>query len=312
MVYLLLILGFILLVKGADFFVDGATGIAHAMKIPSVIIGLTIVAFGTSAPEAAVSITAAIKGANEISFGNVVGSNIFNLLVVAGVSSAIVPLSINKQIIKRDFPFSIIGALILALFASGIFGSAEITRLGGAFLLILFIIYMIIVIRSALKSKSSFKSEQPEKALSISKSILFSIIGLSGIIIGGQLVVNSASDIARILGVSETVIGLTIVAIGTSLPELVTSITAARKGENDIAMGNVIGSNIFNIFFILGISAALNPIKVDFNSMADSIILIAASVIALAAVAKKQKLNRSVGVIMTILYVAYTIYILLR
>ena len=239
-----IIVGFLFLVKGADCFVENASSIAGKIGVSSLIIGLTIVAFGTSMPELAVSVTAALENANEIAVGNVVGSNIFNLLVVAGLSACIYPLLVNKTIMKRDWPLSVVAAVLLTFMLT----DRNISRFEGMILLICFGIMLYVQI------KQTTKSEEDQKRIDTpySKLIIFLIIGIAGIVIGGQLVVDGATSLARIIGLSETLIGLTIVAIGTSLPELVTSLVAARKNENEIAMGNVIGSNLFNIFCILG------------------------------------------------------------
>ena len=327
MMYVILTIGFILLIKGADFFVDGASSIARLLKIPSVIIGLTIVAMGTSAPEAAVSITAALNGSNEIAISNVVGSNIFNLLVVAGFCAVMMPLTVEKSLFKRDFPINILFSFVLLFFVM----SGQISRLGGVILLVCMAVYLFITIRSAKKGNAENSEDtasdfykflnkkmnsfipSPTAAGTI-LSILFCAVGLTAIILGGNMVVNSATDIARTFGVSDTLIGLTIVAIGTSLPELVTSIVASRKGENDIAMGNVIGSNIFNLVFILGISAVLNPITVTANAVGDVGIMTATTILMMILCLGKKKhiLNRYEGALCVLAYLAYMAYIIMR
>ena len=303
--YLLLVLGFVFLIKGADLFVDGSSSIAKHMKIPSVIVGLTIVAMGTSAPEASVSITAAIAGNSDISLGNIVGSNIFNFLVVIGVSAMIFPIISHKDIIKRDlwWNLGITGLLLLLIL------DKKIGHLDGVILLLGMALYLFVVIRNALKNRTP---ESEEQLISIPKSIIFMIIGLAAIICGGNFVVDNASIIAKSLGLSETLIGLTIVAIGTSLPELVTSITAARKKEAGIALGNAVGSNIFNILFILGASSALTPINVAPELFIDIIILIAVGILIFIFAYTGRKTNRVEGIICTLLYVAYTAYIIIR
>lgn len=318
---ILLVAGFVALVKGADLFVDGSSSIAAIFKVPSVIIGLTIVALGTSAPELAVSTSAALKGSNEIALSNVVGSNIFNLLMVLGVCAVIKPLPITKVIKKRDFPLSIVvtaalfGVLALQMIGKVDFGAvrmsdnvSEVSRIIGISLLVLFIIYIVILIISAIKNKTE---GEPTKTMSPLKSILFIIIGLALIIAGGQFVVNSAKFIAAAFGMSETLIGLTVVAFGTSLPELVTSIVASRKGENELAVGNVVGSNIFNMMFILGISAALHPITVNFACMTDFAILIVASIMVFIF-ALKNKINRVEGIVMILFYIATVVFAAVR
>ena len=318
---ILLVAGFVALVKGADLFVDGSSSIAAIFKVPSVIIGLTIVALGTSAPELAVSTSAALKGSNEIALSNVVGSNIFNLLMVLGVCAVIKPLPITKVIKKRDFPLSIVvtaalfGVLALQMIGKVDFGAvrmsdnvSEVSRIIGISLLVLFIIYIVILIISAIKNKTE---GEPTKTMSPLKSILFIIIGLALIIAGGQFVVNSAKYIAAAFGMSETLIGLTVVAFGTSLPELVTSIVASRKGENELAVGNVVGSNIFNMMFILGISAALHPITVNFACMTDFAILIVASIMVFIF-ALRNKINRVEGIVMILFYIATVVFAAVR
>ena len=318
---ILLVAGFVALVKGADLFVDGSSSIAAIFKVPSVIIGLTIVALGTSAPELAVSTSAALKGSNEIALSNVVGSNIFNLLMVLGVCAVIKPLPITKVIKKRDFPLSIVvtaalfGVLALQMIGKVDFGAvkmsdnvSEVSRIIGISLLVLFIIYIVLLIISAIKNKTE---GEPTKTMSPLKSILFIIIGLALIIAGGQFVVNSAKFIAAAFGMSETLIGLTVVAFGTSLPELVTSIVASRKGENELAVGNVVGSNIFNMMFILGISAALHPITVNFACMTDFAILIVASIMVFIF-ALNNKITRAEGIVMILFYIASVVFAAVR
>ena len=303
--YILLILGFVFLVRGADLFVDGSSSIAKHLKIPSVIVGLTIVAMGTSAPEASVSITAALAGNSDISLGNIVGSNIFNFLAVIGVSAIICPVISHKDILKRDlwWNFGITGLLLLLMLDN------KISQIDGIILLFGMCLYLFIVIKNALKNRTT---ETEEKLLSVPKSIIFMAIGLAAIICGGNFVVDNASIIAKSLGLSETLIGLTIVAVGTSLPELVTSITAARKHESGIALGNAVGSNIFNILFILGASSALTPINVAPELFIDTIILIVVSVLIFLFAFTKKITNRIEGIVCVLIYVAYTAYIILR
>ena len=305
MEYLLLIIGFVLLVKGADFFVDGASSIAAKLKVPSLIIGLTIVSIGTSLPEAAVSISASLSGSNSISLGNVIGSNIFNLLVVVGVSSVILPIATDRDILKRDMPVNIgITAILCVMLLDGM-----LSRWESAILLLMLAIYMFILIRSALKHRTE---EEATKVLSWTKSIIFTILGAAAIIFGGDMVVNNAKVIAMSLGMGETLVGLTIVAIGTSLPELVTSIVAAKKGDSGIAMGNVVGSCIFNILFILGMAGVIQPMTAETAFFIDTGILIAISVLMLVFAFTKRKTGRAEGAISTLLYVAYTAYIIMR
>lgn len=314
-----LILGFLLLVKGADLFVDGASSIAKRLRIPSLIIGLTIVAFGTSAPELAVSVTAALKGSNDIALGNVVGSNIFNLLVVIGVSAMICPLAVEKSMIKKDYPLSIGATLLLGLLVMDQFlgkkDAMSLSRLDGIILLAGFALFMYLTIREELaKRKEQLQSQEEEIPVkySLPVSILLSVAGLLGIIFGGDMTVNSAKEIARAFGLSEALIGLTIVAIGTSLPELVTSVVASKKGESDIALGNAVGSNLFNILFILGVSSTILPMSVSPTYLYDIGFLLVVSLLVFIPVAAKQKISRGTGAAMTGAYILYTIYLIMR
>ena len=307
MMYVWLILGFILLIKGADWFVDGSSSIAKLLKVSPLIIGLTIVAMGTSAPEAAVSLSAALNGENDIAFSNVIGSNIFNLLFVLGICSIIKPVHAESGIVKRDIPFSIIITIILLLFCLNL----TIGRFEGLALFIVFLGFIGLMIYLALKNKAN-DEEDNIKVMTPIKSIIYVIIGLAAIIWGGDTVVNSASEIAESFNISPTLIGLTIVSIGTSLPELVTSIVAARKGQSDIAIGNVIGSNIFNILFILGFSAVISPLSIAGVSVIDTIILIAVSTMAFLFCFRKKIFSRTSGIVFVISYLIYTAYIIMR
>lgn len=313
---ILLIVGFLLLMKGADYFVDGASAIAKKLRIPSIVIGLTIVAFGTSAPELAVSLGAALKGSNDIAIGNVVGSNLFNTLVVLGVSAAITPVMVKREIIKRDYPLSVIAAILLGILSMDmILGKTHtmtIGRIDGVILLALFVLFLINTIKGGLKGRNAAVEEVDNMNLSLWKSVLIIVLGLAGIIIGGDLSVESAKDIARAFGMSEALIGLTIVAFGTSLPELVTSIVAARKGENDIAVGNVVGSNIFNILLILGLSATILPMNMSGTYLYDIIILIVVTVATYIPIARTNKVGRPMGIVMVGSYLLYTIYLIMR
>ena len=309
-----LVVGFLLLVKGADFFVDGASSVAKKLRIPAFVIGLTIVAFGTSAPELAVSLTSAMKGSNDIAIGNVVGSNIFNTLVVLGASAAITPIAVEKGMIKRDYPLSIFAAVLLGILAMDtIFFKASAMTLGrvdGIILLIAFAGFMYMTVKAGMDGRTE-EAEESE-AMPIVKSLIFMVLGLVGIVWGGDMSVEGAKEIARFFGVSEALIGLTIVALGTSLPELVTSIIAAKKGESDIAVGNVIGSNIFNIFLILGASATILPMTVSGTYLYDMAMLIAVMVLTYLPIAKTKKVSRSMGIGMVLVYVAYTVYLIIR
>lgn len=310
---IVLLIGFLLLVKGADWFVEGASSIAKKIKIPSFVIGLTIVAFGTSAPELAVSVTAALKGSNDIAIGNVVGSNIFNTLVVLGMSAAIMPIIVEKGMIKRDYPMSIFVSLLLGVLAMDTIlwkkPGMQIGRGDGIILLLVFAVYMFMTVKAGIQNRIE---DEPIEELSLWKSILIAVLGLAGIVLGGDWSVDGAKEIARILGMSEALIGLTIVAIGTSLPELVTSIVAARKGENDIAVGNVIGSNIFNILLILGVSSVIHPMDVSQTYLYDIGMLILTMLAVYLPIAKTKKVGRGTGIVMVLCYVVYTGYLILR
>ncbi len=321
MIYIWLIIGFILLIKGADYFVEGASDIAVKARIPNLIIGLTIVAFGTSAPEAAVSITSALKGQNDIAVGNVIGSNMFNLLVVVGAAALIKPLQVQKSIIAKEFPFALLGTFVLLVLGNDVIfqGTTQnsISRGDGLILFVLFGIYMYYLIEMALnhRNKESMEEETNEnmkKEIHIGKSILLGIGGLIGIILGGEVVVNSAKEIALAWGMSEKLVGLTIVAVGTSLPELVTSVIAATKGKSDMALGNVIGSCIFNIFFILGISSCIYPIKVNSAVFVDMLILLGVSIITYIFAITRKQVSKIEGSLLVIGYAIYMAFIIIR
>ena len=304
---ILLIVGFIFLIKGSDFFVDGASSIASLLKIPTIIVGLTIVAMGTSAPEAAVSITSSITGNNAMAVSNIIGSNLFNMLMIIGVAALLSDLLMEKSVLNKDLPF-LVGITIL--FAAFIFIGWNISVIGGIILLIILIVYIISLIRSA---KKSDKADEVEKAkYSLPKSIILIIVGLAGIIIGGDVVVDSASYIAIALGMSETLVGLTIVAIGTSLPELVTSLTALKKGENQLVIGNVIGSNIFNILFVLGASSAISAIPLNSTMLIDVVFMIAVTVLCFIFGKTQEKYDKKEGIILIALFIAYMIFAILR
>ncbi|MBE6588363.1 MAG: calcium/sodium antiporter [Ruminococcaceae bacterium] len=302
----LLIVGFVLLIKGADFFVDGSSSVAKLIGIPGFVIGLTVVAMGTSAPEAAVSVTASLQGSNAIALGNIVGSNMFNLLVVAGFCAVMKPYKIEKVMLYRDFPINIVlCALLLVLMLIG----NSLGLIDGIILLVGIVSYVAFVVISAVKNRDT--SSEDVKTLSPFMSILCIIGGLAAVIFGGQLVVDSATFIAEELGWSETFIGLTIVAVGTSLPELVTSIVAARKGESGLALGNVIGSDIFNILFILGSASAISPIAVDPDAIVNVIILLCVTSAVYIPCVIKKSIGRIVGFLCVLGYVGYTIYLLM-
>lgn len=318
-VILCLLAGFVLLIKGADFFVGGSSSVAKRFHVPSVIIGLTVVAMGTSLPETAVSVTASIANNNELAISNAVGSNIFNLIVVIGFCAVMTPVMVGSDTIKRDIPFSALCALLLL--GLGIWGLGDATglvlgHLDGILLLVLFVVYLLVLIRSTLKERkaaNTTSSEEEEYALiSIPKSLIYIAGGAAGIAIGGSLTVESASRIAIDLGMSQTLVGLTIVSIGTSLPELVTSIVAARKNEVGMALGNAIGSNVFNILMVLGIASAISPISFITENVIDIVILLACTLIVWIFAVTKKQINRVEGIGMLLMYVAYAVYIVVR
>lgn len=339
---LLLLFGFVALIKGAGWFVDGSSALARNFKVPGLIIGLTIVALGTSSPELAVSISAAIQGSNEIALSNVVGSNIFNLLCVLGICAIIHTVPTDKGILKRDFPLSI-GATILVLlvtcfgalpsgnypqmdqipYSAGSYPQIQdsllhgnmneivgmVNRTAGIVMFTVFLVYILYLIYDTRKNPDNSETQE---CLPLWKCFLLITVGLVLIIGGGQAVVYSAKEIAQTVGMSETLIGLTIVAVGTSLPELVTSVVAAKKGETGLAVGNAVGSNIFNLLLILGLSAAIHPITVNAASVYDILILIAASIITYVFLLTRKSLKRSEGIIMVSLYLAEVLFAILR
>lgn len=303
----IMLAGFVLLIKGADFFVDGASGIADKFGIPQLVIGLTIVAFGTSAPEAAISISAGLKGNTGIAIGNVVGSNIMNILLILGITSCIVPLAVAKSTRKVEIPFTLLVTLVLVVYGA-IFG--ELNLIGGIILWVFFILFFVHLIKVAKNSEPSAEENvETTKQHSMIMLIIFTIGGLAAIVWGSNLTVDGATAVAKFFHVSDRIIGLTIVAFGTSLPELMTSVTAARKGNADIAVGNIIGSNIFNILFVLGTTALLAPIPYAKNFIFDGIVAIAAVVLLLAGI-REGKLGKKAGVTMLVCYAGYFGYLL--
>lgn len=327
---IILIVGFVLLIKGADFFVEGSSAVAKRLRIPSMIIGMTIVAMGTSLPECAVSVTASLTGNNTLAISNAIGSNIFNLLVVCGVCTLFVPLAVQKSTLQKEFPLSIFCAGLLLLL--GYLGMT-LGHIDGIILIIIFAGYLLWMIQSARNarnqtfadedsdtagSRTSLSAEEIEQVASninllpAWKCIIFILGGMIAIKYGGDFVVNGASAIASSLGLSQTLIGLTIIAMGTSLPELVTSIVAAKKDEVDMAVGNVIGSNIFNILLVLGVAAAISPVGFIMENMIDIAFLILISVITLVFAWTSKEINRKEGIIMLLLYAVYMVYICMR
>lgn len=312
MSFLILIIGFFLLIKGADIFVEGAASIARRFNVPAMVIGLTIVAMGTSAPEAAVSITSSLAGQNDMSVANVVGSNFFNILMVLGVSSIIATLPVQQSTIKKDAPFLLLVSGLLLLFGLDL----KIGRIEGLILLAVFAYFLIDTVRTAKKGSSEESATTMDVEInendSMIKTILLSILGIVGIVIGGDMVVNSATDIATSFGMSANLVGLTIVAVGTSLPEFVTSIVAIKKGETEIAIGNVIGSNIFNILLVLGLATAITPITISILALTDIIFMVAITVLLFLFMKKNSSLVKSQGIILVAIYIAYMAYTIMR
>lgn len=302
--YVLLVVGFVLLIKGADFFVEASSSIAKTLRVPSIIIGLTIVAFGTSMPELAVSTTASLAGNNEIAVGNVIGSNIFNLLVVLGACGAIRPFAVQ---LRWDYAASV--GVAAALFFM-IVGDHFVSRPEAIILLVLFVIFVAMTVRDALINRT--EEEEEYKSITPLRCVIYIVGGLAAIVCGGELVVECAKEIALALGMSQTLVGLTVVALGTSLPELVTSVVASRKGENGLALGNVIGSNIFNILMVLGASAAVKPVAVNGLAVVDAACLIVFSLITWLLCRSKLRISRMEGLIMLGMYTVYLIYICIR
>lgn len=305
MAYIFLLLGLFLLIKGADVFVDGAASVAAKFKVPSLIIGLTVVSFGTSAPEAAISISASLSGSNSISLGNVIGSNFFNLLMVIGITALVTPLKADDEVIRRDMPAVILATGGLAI----IILNGVIMRYEAIFLLAALVFYLFTVIKKALASPTE---DAERKHYSWFLSVLMVAGGLGAVVFSGDIVVDNAKIIAADFGMSETLIGLTVVALGTSLPELVTSLVAAKKGEAGIAVGNAVGSCLFNILFILGITGAVKPIAVESALIADAALLVIATLVVYLFAAKGRRIGRIEGAICVALYAIYTAFIIMR
>ncbi|MEG0856292.1 MAG: calcium/sodium antiporter [Terrisporobacter sp.] len=315
MSFLLLIIGFLFLIKGADLFVEGAASIARKFNVPAMVIGLTIVAMGTSAPEAAVSITSSLAGQNDMSVANVVGSNFFNILVVLGVSSIITKLPVQNNTIKKDGPFLLLVSGLLLLFGFNL----NISRIEGFIFLAVFAYFLFSTVKS---SKNTTLNNVDEAAISIDveideqasmpKTILLSVIGIVGIVIGGDMVVDSATSIATSFGMSANLVGLTIVAVGTSLPEFVTSIVAIKKGETEIAIGNVIGSNVFNILLVLGLATTIKPITISMLALTDITFMVAITILLYLFMKKDNSLVKKHGIILVAIYIAYMSYTIMR
>ena len=305
--FILLIVGFVLLIKGSDFFVDGSSNIASILKIPTLIVGLTIVAFGTSAPEAAVSITSSLSGNNALAVSNVIGSNIFNMMLIIGLCALLRELKIGRDVLNKDLPFLVV---ITAILSGFIIIGWSISRVEGIILFLLIIGYVSYLVYSAKKTKEAQIVEKPKMGLL--RSIIYIIGGMAGIIIGADFVVDSASYIAMAFGMSETLVGLTIVAIGTSLPELVTSLTALKKEENQLIIGNVIGSNIFNILFVLGASSIISPITINPNMIVDIALMLGVTILFFIFGKTQDKYDKKEGFILVALFIAYMAFAIMR
>lgn len=309
MEYLLLLVGFVLLIKGADFFVEGSSSVAKMLKVPPLIIGMTIVAMGTSLPECAVSISGALAGNTGVAVGNAVGSNIFNLMMVTGLCAIICVVPVGKNVLIREFPCSILVAIVLLVM--GYLGMT-LGHVDGIILCVLFVAFLLWMIFSAIQSRKQQEEEVDDKILPVWKCIIYIVGGIVAIKFGGDFVVDSATKIAKNFGMSQNLIGLTIVAFGTSLPELVTSVVAAKKGEVEMAMGNVIGSNIFNILLVLGVAAAISPMKFNMENIIDIVVLVVMSIIVWGFAWFGKSIKRFEGAIMVFLYAGYMVYICMR
>ncbi len=317
MVYFLFILGFIALVKGADILVAGSASIAKNYKVSDIVIGLTIVSMGTSMPELIVNIMASTSGSSDIAIGNVIGSNISNILLILGISALIYPLAINEKTVLSEIPYSLIATLLLAFLAnSGMLGStvASIGRTDGIILLLFFGLFMVYIIKLLKQGRADIIEATPEEMLPIPKSVLFVILGIISLFFGGKWVVDGAIVIAESFGLSEKLIGFTIVAVGTSLPELVTSAVAAYKKSTDIAVANVVGSNIFNLLWVLGISAIIKPMNFDPVINTDIMVLIGATclIIFSMAIGKANSIDRFNGIYFILAYIAYIAFLIVR
>lgn len=317
MTYVLLFMGFALLIKGADYFVEGASKIARSLQVSPLLIGLTIVAFGTSSPEATVSIVAALEKNAGVAIGNVVGSNIFNITFVVGLTALLNPLKVENETIRKEIPFTLLASTALLILISDItlqsVSGNFITRGDGLIFLLFFAIFLYYIFEVARKDRALLKQENStNEGISRRKNVLITLFGLAAIIFGGDLVVNNATEIAFSFGMSETLVGLTIVAIGTSLPELITSITAAIKKESQIALGNIVGSNIFNILFVLGTASTISPLAVDSIIFIDVLLMIYLTVILLVFSITNFRIGKREGIILVIAYILYMFYIIIR
>ncbi|KIH69868.1 calcium/sodium antiporter [Salinicoccus roseus] len=317
MEYILLIIGFVLLIKGADYFVEGASNIAVKLNVSPLLVGLTIVALGTSSPEATVAILAALEGSPGVVLGNVIGSNIVNITVVVGLTALIAPLTVQSETVRKEIPFAMLAAIVLMILMADVAlqgaGANIINRGDGIIILLFFSVFLYYVFEMARKNRSStVEKVDADTGESWLKNILFTIGGLIAIIIGGEMVVSSATEIALSLGMSEALVGLTIVAIGTSLPEIMTSVTAALKGKGDMAIGNVVGSNIFNIFFVTGTASTVAPIAAESKLFFDGWVMVGLTVLLLIFSRTHFKIGRREGAVLLLAYITYLVYIIIR
>lgn len=319
MIYFILVVGFVLLIKGADFLVKGSSSIAARFGISEIIIGLTIVSIGTSMPELIVNIVASVRGNSEMAIGNVLGSNIANLLLILGLTAIFEPLPVARNTVIAEIPFSIAAILLIGFLANvNLWGSSDtvfgLSRIDGVLIMFFFLVFFVYIFMMAVTEKNPFPTEEIDTSLPVWKSVTFIILGIVMLFLGGKWVVEGAVDLSRLLGMSETFISLTVVAIGTSLPELVTSVTAARKGSVDLAVGNVVGSNIFNALWILGVSSTIKDIPFNLIANTDLMVVVFASllVLLLMSISRKLEVKRFHGVVLFVSYVIYNIYIFIR
>lgn len=330
MTYILFVAGFFLVIYGANYLVDGAASLAKKFNVSNIVIGLTVVAFGTSAPELVVTVVASMEGNNDIALGNVVGSNILNVLLILGISSIVYPLTVHKNTVWKEIPLALLAAIMIFILGSDLDLDNErvdylstvnsqipllgaIGKIDGLVLLAFFIVFLYYAFASAREVAAENGAEAPAE-LPTGKSLLYTLLGLIGLVLGGRWIVSGAVDISLSLGMSEKLVGLTIVAFGTSLPELVTSIVAARKKQTDIAIGNVVGSNIFNTFFILGTAAVLSPVSINANTQIDALVNVGSSILlfSLLFVGKRHTIGRPEGIIFLLGYITYTVYLIWR
>lgn len=314
MTYVMLIIGFALLIKGADWIVDGSSKIAQFLRVPSLLVGMTIVAFGTNSPEAMITIMAAVNGNADLAMGNIVGSNILNISMVIGLAACLYPFKVENETIRKEIPFALLGCFVLLILVSDLtLQSAQpntLTRSDGLILLLFFAIFLYYVFEAAKNGRESIpEDDQPRKWV---KHIVYTVLGLAAVVFGSEFVVDSSIKIADQLGMSEALIGLTIVAIGTALPEFITSIIAAVKKETEIALGNIVGSNIFNVFFILGAASLISPFHISADIFTDIIVMIVFTVILLVFSRTQFTIARGEGVLLMIIYIGYLIYIIIR